>query len=175
MIKSNELTPLEWDFVKEHEKQTDYVMAQSEKGEYEVDCLNLVEKVIEQSYQGCLLTTNLKTNVADIAGEISTIKDKQKGKELDIKEQTKAHNAQLKKMKKTLCKSAMKAAKYHKQQAYCRRHQSKQWYSIANDMLELKIYKYIGIYIKKTDIILRGLPDDRYKRTNIDYEFDING
>ena len=53
-------------------------------------------------------------------------------------------------------------SKYHKQQSYCRRPQSKQWYEVANNMLDLKIYKYIGIYIKKTDIIWRGLPDTEY-------------
>ena len=175
LISYSELNDLEQEFVEEHEKQTKYVMKSSDMGNYNVKCLNLVEKVIEQSYEGCMLTTNLKTNVANISGLIPEIANKEKGREIDVNEQTKVHNEQLKKMKTKLCKSAMKAAKYHKQQAYCRRPQSNQWYAIANDMLNLKIYKYIGIYIKKTDIIWRGLNEKKYDRNYINHPANLAG
>lgn len=175
LISYSELNDIEQKIVEEHEKQTKYIMKSSDMGDYNVKCLNLVEKVIEQSYEGCMLTTNLKTNVTNISGMIPEIANKEKGREIDINEQTKAHNDQLKKMKTMLCNSAMKAAKYHKQQAYCRRPQSNQWYEIADDLLNLKIYKYIGIYIKKTDIIWRGLREKNYDRNYINHPANLAG
>lgn len=150
------LTEEEKKFVQEHEEVTNYAMKHTLK-EYKQlnymseECLELVEKVIQQSYEGCILTTKLKANI-----DPDTMSKK------EIEKITKRHNAHTKKMKESLCKSAMKAAKYHKQQAYCRLPMEKieGWFTVANYLLEKKYYKYIGIYVKKTDILWRDMDWD---------------
>lgn len=160
LVKKSSLTPMQLQIVEEHETQSGALDQKTKYQHYSVkhyvksdssfdeQCLKLVDEVSEQSFEGCMLTAKLPAEIVPVSKKFGKF-----NYEVDKEIQTKAHNEHTAEMKKHLCRDYMTAAKYHKQQTYCKIKHDSKWYSLARYLLNKKVYKYVGIYISKADII----------------------
>ena len=133
-VKESQLNKEAKEFLILHEKDTGHRVGHY-IFEYNKECLEILEVAIQQSYEGCIMTTKLEPIIDP---------------EKDREEQIRKHNKQKQALKTHICNNQMLAAKYHHQETICRQYHNSNWILLAREFANRKIYKYTNLYIKKT-------------------------
>lgn len=155
-VKESQLNKEARRFVGLHERDTNRFVGANATS-YDMECLELLEVAIQQSYEGCLMTAKLEPII-----------DPDK----DRNEQIRKHNKQKKALKTHIYKNQMLGAKWHHQETICREGHGYKWKTIAKELAERKIYKYTNLYIKKTALTWRF--SGRYKLDKEYYDHPIH-